>query len=438
MQLAYKIILLTILNVTQVNAAALNVEDIIREGKSSTVLSDHFKALRLYNFLKDTRPKTFYSKGLIPYLETQAVLMSFGGLEKECDRLAKVLRKNELDTLYYTCGRLFFDSFQLSLSEKYLNKVSGKNTISPQHLIYKASLYMGNAESEKCLKILNASIPKRIKNSNIRDLFYLTRARCFVQQNEIDRAILEYHMISASSPFYYYALEESAWTQFKVRHFESVRTLLDVIVTTYETGLGERRTVPAAIYFRSRYLMAYTALVQKNSKLAQEHFQSLKDSVNKYASDKIIEDQKAQKMAQQIALESSKWLDTKAMPREIQSFLEIVQEWADARLKKRIDKLIEQQFALSREIQRFKENKIADFDEYQKNLISLEKLNRKQLEDEFVRAARSVERSIRVIKIKSDLGSLELVWTDRAQGMRSISELLDNYQEQINEVEDFF
>ena len=42
------------------------------------------------------------------------------------------------------------------------------------------------------------------------------------------------------------------------------------------------------------------------------------------------------------------------------------------------------------------------------------------------------------MRIKADLGRIEIVWVDRAQGVRGIGELLESYQQEVNDVEDFF
>ncbi len=128
----------------------------------------------------------------------------------------------------------------------------------------------------------------------------------------------------------------------------------------------------------------------------------------------------------------------KAMPKDVIKFLSSLEQWGDTRSRKRVETLIDLQFSLARETQRLKADYNADFEPYLKNIAEIERRNRLALEVEALRAGRSVERALRVIKIKAELGSIEIAWSQRAEGVRGIGELIESYQKEVDEVEDYF
>ncbi len=419
-------------------AQQLSVEALVREARVSNTLSDRFKAYRIMSFLKDKRPESFYKEGLQEYLESLFRLTSQKKFIAECTSLSKIKNQKIKNIAMYTCGRLLTDVFLLHEAENFLSQVSADAETFVQASILLATLSLGDSEGEKCLKILNPKVINKIKNSNTKDLYYITRARCLIEINQTDKAILQYQQISSTSSYYFDALEETAWAQFKIRRLESARTLLDVIVTTYETRFGDKKQISPSTYFRCRYLQAYIELIERDNKRAEEQFRGLKDSINKYTLTTFISEDKVRSMVNTLASENLKWIDTKAAPKEIRQQLDMVQQWSDTRARKRIDFLIDVQFSLSRELQRLRDNPNPEFKDYEANLVELSVRNRTALESEMIRAARGIERVLRVVKIKAELGSSEIIWSQRAEGVRSIGELLETYQREIDEVEDYF
>lgn len=419
-------------------AQQLSVESLVREAQVSNSLSDRIKAFRLMSFLKDKRPESFYKDGVVEYLEALSRVASQKRFIDECTSFSKIKNIKSKDTILFTCGRLLIDSFSLQQAQEFLSQASASSDFGVQSAILSASLSLGDSDGEKCLRKLNPKLVSKIKNPNTRDLYYITRARCFVEMNQMDKSILQYQQISPSSSYYFDALEETAWAQFKIRRLESARTLLDVLITTFETNLGDNKKVSAASYFRSRYLQAYIELIERNNIKAEQQFRGLRDSIKKYISDTQIDEVKIRKFAQVIAEQNIKWIDAKAIPKEILSYLDIIKQWGDNRMRKRIDRLIDYQFTLARELQRLRAEPGAEFEGYLKDLAELEVKNRTAIELELVRAMRGVDRVLRVVKIKAELGSIEITWSQRAQGVRGIGELLETYQSEIDEVEDYF
>lgn len=262
----------------------------------------------------------------------------------------------------------------------------------------------------------------------------MTRARCFLEISQFDSAVLEYQLISPTSQYYYDSLEETAWAQFRTRRLESARTLLDVILTTYETGLGQARSVSPGMYFRARYLQSYIELVENNVAQATSQFEALEQAISQYMKPQIEELLKARDIANKIASENVKWIDMKAMPADVQRFLEVIGDWTDASVRKKIDRLISLQFSLAREKARFATE--SEFSGYAQTVAKLESANLKDLGSELVSAARASAKAMRVLKIKSDLGRIEIKWVERTQGVRSIDELLESYKREVDEVED--
>jgi hypothetical protein len=417
----------------------MKVEDLTREAQVSNALSDRFRSLRLTAFLKDKRLDSFLKDGVVEYLESFQRLSSQSALSNECGRLSKVKDEISRDKVLYTCARLMFDDYALKRSQEFLEQVSTKSTWFVPAQILLSTIYLSNSDGEKCVQTLPPKMIKQVKNSQTSDLFHLTRARCFVEINQSDKAILEYQLINTTSPFYFFALVETVLTQFKQRHLESARTLLDVMITTYESGYGdERKGISTSMYFRSRYLQAYIELVLRNSKRSEALFKSLKEAIEKFEKQSLITESAAAELAKRISAHNLEWIDMRAIPKDIQGFLEMTKEWGDIRFRKRLDRLIDYKFALSRELKRLQDEPKSDFDEYVKNLRTLDQKTSAEMELEFMRAQRNIARSIRVMKIKSDLGRIEIIWADRAQGVRGIGELLESYQQEVDEVEDFF
>jgi hypothetical protein len=418
-------------------AKSLTVGNVLeREMKVSEALSDHYRAYRLGLVMRSKSPDEFAKTGVIPFLESFGQIATVQDIDKQCEKLSSTNSLLAKSLVYLTCGRVMLEVFDLGRAQKYFEKIHPKSPHAVVGSVYLSSLYLGRGDGERCIGILTNDLRKRIKNPALRDLYHMTRARCFLEVNKFDQAVLEYQLISPTSQYYYDSLEETAWAQFRTRRLESARTLLDVIITTYETGLGQNRSVSPAMYFRIRYLQAYIELIENNVQKATGQFEALEQAISVYIKPKIEQLAKARDIAKKIASENSKWIDMKAMPEDVRTFLETSSDWTDSASRKRIERLIGLQFSLTRELARLQSEK--DFSGYVAAVRSLEITNAKNLEAELVSAARATAKAMRVLKIKSDLGRIEIKWVERTQGVRSIDELLESYKGEVDEVEDHF
>lgn len=405
----------------------------IRVGES---LSDHYRAYRLGLIMRTKTPVEFYKSGFVPFLESYAMIASVKDMEKQCETLAESKNSSTRSLIYLTCGRMMLDMFELSKAQKYFEKISPASKEAVPGTVYLSSLYLGRGDGERCVALLNQGLRKKIRHPVLRDLFHMTRGRCFLELNKYDQAVLEYQLISPTSQYYYDSLEETSWAQFRTRRFESARTLLDVIITTYETGLGQNRSVSPSMYFRTRYLQAYIELIENNVPKATGQFNALEQAISAYMKPQVDQLLKARELTKKIIDDNTKWIDMQAMPDEVKQFLSVVGDWTDSAIRKKIERTIGLQFSLSRERTRLQGE--AQFANYVEVVRRLESANAKTLETELVSAARAAAKSMRVLKIKSDLGRIEIKWVERTQGVRSIEELLESYKKEVDEVEDHF
>lgn len=416
----------------------VSIENILREASVQNALSDRFGALRIMSFLREKKPAVFLKSGTGPYLEALEHLTSNNSFSAECNKLSKVKNAKARNAILYTCGRLLFEDYSLKRAQDFLEKVSLNSQEYVPAQIILSTIYLSYSDGERCIRTLTPKMARLIKNQQTKDMYHLTRARCFVEINQTGKAIVEYQFIATTSPYYFDGLEETTFAQFKSRHLESARTLLDVMITSYESGFGDgSKGVSTSTYFRSRYLQAYIELLSKNKKRTESLFNSLRDAIVKFEKESSFSDEQAAQLANLIANDNLQWIDMKAMPQEIHRFLNLARDWGDIRFRKRLERLIDYQFSLSREINRMREQPRAEFDSYLRNLQALDQKNKNLLVSEFIKAARTISRSIKVMKIKADLGRIEIIWSDRAEGMRGIGELLESYQQEVDDVEDF-
>lgn len=421
--------------VPPVNPKAPTVSDVLeREMRVSEGLSDHYRSYRIGLLLRTRSPQSFQTNGVVPFLESLSLISSISDFERRCSQFEQQFSGESKALVLLTCGRLFLDSNELARAQRSLEKIPANSRHSVPGAVYLATLHLGRGDGERCTKILNSNLRRRIRNPTLRDLFHMTRGRCFLEISQFDSAVLEYQLINPSSSFYYDSLEETSWAQFRNRKLESSRTLLDVIITTYETGLGKNRAVSAAMYFRARYLQAYIELVENNVAKATGQFDALEQAISGYMKPQIENFLKARDFAKRIVTENSNWIDLKAIPQEIQDFLSAVGDWTDPATRKKMERAIELQLSLSKEKRRFQGEK--EFEPYLQTVLALEAGQSKDLETLMVSAARAAAKAIRVLKIKSDLGRIEIKWVERTQGVRSIDELLETYRREVAEVED--
>lgn len=432
------IVLTTLMFASLAVAQNITAEALVRDAQVSMRLGDFYSAYRVLTFLKGRQKNTFYRDAGVEYLQVLSAIGSENKLAQECNSLKSTKGSEVKSKLMLECGKMFFELFNLKKSQEYLETISLRSNSYPEASVYLSSVYMSNSDGEKCLKLLDEKLLKRMKSQEVKDLYYLTRARCHIEINQTDKAILDYQQISTTSVFYSEALEETIWAQFKSRRLESSRTLLDVLITTYESRLSTGQNVGPASYYRGRYLQAYIELVEKNGQRAENLFRSLNSAIEKYAKEQERIINKSNDYSRQIATESQNWIDVRAMPAEIKEFLFLVKEWGDPRQKHNLDRVIDRHISYVRELQKLKTNPSPDFAQYREEIAKLEQQNRIFMAQEFERASRSVNRAFSVMKIKSELGRIEIIWSQRAQGVRSIGELLEAYQQEVNDVEDYF
>jgi hypothetical protein len=96
--------------------------------------------------------------------------------------------------------------------------------------------------------------------------------------------------------------------------------------------------------------------------------------------------------------------------------------------------------ALTRELNRtyrFQSLLTGDVVNYQKDIRDLQDKSWKVFAARYDGTLTKLAKDLETLKIKAELGRLEIVWLKRAEGVRSIDEVIDNYRQSARYIDEF-
>ena len=137
---------------------------------------------------------------------------------------------------------------------------------------------------------------------------------------------------------------------------------------------------------------------------------------------------------------NEKWTDIGNLPEGLNEQLDLISQWEGAEVRKNFENQIYYQMALTREIARtekYKPELTGDSADYAKNLKLIQDKTWKEFADQFQGMMKKLSKDIETLKVKAELGRLEIVWLKRAEGARSLDEVIDNYRQEARAADEF-
>lgn len=418
---------------------ALTLNDYKSDAEANLFYGDFFHAFRSYNYIETEKPAYFEKQALDGYLRSLFIIGTKKTIESECDRLAAV-KDPESAKAQYLCGKYFVENKSTTLADKYLSPIPKTSHFYWPTQILRATNSLISNEPATGLKYLNQADIKMFEKFGLADEFNLASARLFAAENKFDDSIKKYQTVDSKSPLYIEALEETAWVFFKMRRFESSQVLLDVLAGNYESAqrLGNQK-ISDSTYYRARYLRAYLALADKRTEGAATAFSDLKSDYEKNLI-VIKPTLSSEDILNNIRETNQKWTDINNLPDELTEQLGLISEWEGAEVRKDFEAKIFYQMALTREInraRRFQNELTGESAGYLKSLESLQAITWNEFAMRYDDTLKKLSKDLDTLKIKAELGRLEIVWLRRAEGARSLDEVIENYRQETRSADEF-
>jgi len=418
--------------------SSFTTQDLLKEGRSSIYSGDYYKAFRMYSSLAQTSPGGFIKDGLPGFFESLFIVGSWQNSEHECDQFINSKLKRRFQVAFL-CGQEFLERKLFKKAVEALEHVPKDDPLRFPASILMSTAELAQGNGQRALDRLAYS-KKEYEAAGFGDLANLARARCLIQLDKGEEAIRYYQLITEDSPHYAEAVEETAWVFFKARKLESAQVLADVLINNYESI--DRRVknlrVSANLYFKMRYLRAYIALLQKRLPESESFFSSLKTDYEKYQKS-LSPPLEQSRVVQELKTSLEKWGDPRSYSSSAAKTLDVVEQWRGADARRGLERLFKFQMALARESSRLQDIGATspEIMAYKRKIESLKQAHWKNIERAYQPLLSSTQRILDAFALKADLGRLEIVWLNRADGIRNLDQAVENYREQVGAVDDF-
>jgi hypothetical protein len=417
-----------------------SVNDLSKDGEASLFYGDYFHAYRSFSYLEEEKQASFAREGLEGYLQSLFVIGSANQIAKECGDLSGSREPALANKTAYICGQHYTEIKDAENAQKYLPRITRSSKYYWPARILWASAALITSDPQEAISLLKPQEFKIYAGLDLGDQFSITLARAYTAENKFDDALKNYQSIPGESKLYVEALEETAWVFFKMRRFESAQVLLDVLLGQYESAqrLGQEQQISPFTYFRCRYLKAYLALVEQRTEGAASEFAELRAEYEK-ALEKLKPALNADEVLTLIRRDNQKWTDVRNIPEKLSAQLKYIGEWMGADVEKDFESQIYFQMALSREIKRadsFTAIYTKESPGYRNSLESLRDKTWDQFSDRYSKAMAKLTKELNTLKIKAELGRLEIVWMKRAEGARTLDEVIDNYRQEARSIDE--
>jgi hypothetical protein len=438
----FGIVISIILSCTTTWAASAHLSSFIADADASLSNSDAMHAYRSYSYLETSKPEIFKRFGLVGYLESVFILGPTTLAKSECDRLVATSDKQVIFKAAYVCSLEYTQLKQPELAAAFLAKITRSSSFYwPAQIILVANDFSKNDSASALKRILLQDI-SHFKKFDLEDEFHLSRARAFAGLSKVGEALSEYQAISSKSIFYINALHEMAIVFFKTKKFETAQMLIDVIRTNYEGSFrgAQKINVPANIYYDARYLEAYIDLTQVNSENATSQFDLLQKENEKYHE----RHQYSLEVASTIKVineQGVRWADSRNFTDALQGQLQLISNWMSPDVRLKLEREITLQLTYAHEWARLNTyNSILKDPELQTYKKAIEKLKQSSLaaiQTDMTEDLKMVMQNIKAFTMKARLAKLEAVSMSKAQGTRSLDEVIDDYLAKVRQIDEF-
>ncbi len=393
---------------------------------------DYFGAYRTSLAFEDALPVDFQKLGIANYFKSLFIVGSHSEIKTQCDFYA-----GKSSIANYACGLHFVEKKDVDQGLSYLEAIDKKSGFYwPSQIIISSALLIKNNPELALLRLRTEELGK-YKARQLDQLFYLTRSRTLLALGRYDESIEFSQSIDSYSPYYVEALEQTAWAFFKIRKFESAQILLDVLISSFESPkkTSSDLNISSTLYYRSRYLKAYLALLEQRPEGASNEFSQLKGDYDKFLKQGFSE---FNLTALTSNFSSSNGLaDMKSLPPLVENQTNYMADWLGAEISLDFQSDARFQVAVNKEINRMKKLNSKESTGYLAGLLNLKMKSYKNFEMRDSKSIIKLQRAMETLSLKAELGRLDVFWLNRAQGARTLDEVIESYKQSTRSVESY-
>lgn len=394
-----------------------SINNIVMDADFSLNRGDAFRALKLYEYVREKSKSKFYSAEVYPkYLKVLHTLGSSKVLVKECSSKIKDLKQFEIKA--YSCARAFYriGNYQKSLKE--IRKV--KQNKSPILKILEASNYLALNSPKRCVKNLKKlEVPAKFL-----DLKSISLARCDVARRNFMAAVSYYKNVSSDSKHYMDALYEMAWAQFKDRSIGDTKATIDVVLSSYSDFSDDKAEISQREYFNLRYLRAYLGIVQSGaSDVAREMDLALGD-LNSARKRSKLTPKEIDKIISEMSKAKRSWRDLKRDNSDFRELVSFLGNWGSHYKNQNVIQKMKYHLALSFESKRLK---VFSDKAYRADIKRIFDINKSAIKADIIRAYAETREAMNGFELRIQLAKYKTDVLQATKGVRSLEQAKEIY-----------
>lgn len=401
----------------------------INDARSSFLREDHLHAARLFESVLENQPNLLEAEDIEKYLISKSLLLPLDNFISLCkQRVSSGYKQVEFN---FYCAKNLIDQNIGSEAVAFLDAVPANYHRLEFHLL-KASAFLMQGKSTFCIEEIKNAQKKITANTSLhfKDLIQVTEARCLVDMQKYDEALVKFQNVQVESDFYLSTLEEQAWVQFKRRNLKASRDILNIIHLKV-SSLQSTNSIYDDMFFRVKYLQGYIDLITNNSESAKIIFQKITNDILKYKKENLRTLQVAFGLVKSLdSIKSKADFQNKKL---YQKFFNRTIGWISQALVSEADRGLRVLIALNLELNR----KEFLSTEYVQKIEELKRKHMNYLADVYKESFNDYKRSLDSIHFKSNMGQIENIWAQRTEGKRTIAEALDAYNKDLSGVEEY-
>ena len=188
--------------------------------------------------------------------------------------------------------------------------------------------------------------------------------------------------------------------------------------------------VSPTLYYRTKYLKAYLALIEQRQEGASNEFSQLKGSFDQF-SKSIKTNLTPEKVLKDLAPKGVS--EIKELPPYLEVQMSYLSEWLGADVALGFEKEIRFQVALNKEMEKM--NILPKPYSSQLNLLKAQSF--KLFSHQYSAILVKLNKSLETLSLKAELGRLDVFWLNHTEGARNLDEVIENYKQTTKSFENY-
>lgn len=408
--------------------SSLSIEEkLLQDAEFSYKKGDLYQSYRFFENGK-FKVANFWEKYGSTYVKVLSDLSSPIQLIKECANNYAKTKSVDRMILSYHCSKELTVIGYLKPALKLINKVKPNKEWQAKYDTLLASIYLGLKSPNECLQQLNEKKKDFFVQSNLSDIYHITRARCLSLKADYYQAYKEYQQVYSSSPNYLHSLQEMVWIQFKRRDIESTKTLTQILLSAYSgQESGDTVSLSSNNYFQVRYVRSYLELVQGDINNTNDLFSPLRSDFGIYQKSALNTESEVKSALSDFFNSELNWINFKNSNTALSNLNSMSKNWLPLNESILTEKLFKIYIATKLEMKRIQ--KIKSFSNYTKAIAKLNSLAKENLNANILKTWEHNNDLLTGFDLKLLLGKNQIQWIKESNGLKSLDDAIKLYEE---------